>query len=253
VDAPSFIVGIDLGTTHTVVAFVRTDDETRTPAIFEVDQLVAPGEIGARPLLHSLRYHPLDAELSEAQRALPWDLPEIPKGGAPYVVGELAKELGAKVPGRLVLSAKSWLSHPSVDRTAAILPWGADGTVPKISPVDASASYLAHVRAAWDRAHPDALLEDQEVVLTIPASFDEGARALTLEAARIAELPRVRLLEEPQAAFYDWLGRQEDVVASARGIRLAIVVDVGGGTTDLTLVRVESREAGPRLTRIAVG
>lgn len=252
-DGPRFIVGIDLGTTHTVVAFVRTDDPTRTPAIFEVDQLVAPGEIGGRQLLHSLRYHPLDAELPPAQRTLPWELPDIPKGGAPYVVGELAKELGAKVPGRLVISAKSWLSHPSVDRTAAILPWGAEEGVQKISPVDASASYLAHVRAAWDRAHPDAPLDEQEVVLTIPASFDEGARALTLEAARIAELPRVRLLEEPQAAFYDWLGRQEDVAASAEGIRLAIVVDVGGGTTDLTLVRVESREAGPRLTRIAVG
>ncbi len=252
-DGPRFIVGIDLGTTHTVVAFVRTDDETRTPAIFEVDQLVAPGEIDGRPLLHSLRYHPLEAELSASQRTLPWELPEIPKGGSPYVIGELAKDLGAKVPGRLVISAKSWLSHPSVDRTAAILPWGAAADVPKISPVDASASYLAHVRAAWDRAHPEALLEAQEVVLTIPASFDEGARALTLEAARIAELPRVRLLEEPQAAFYDWLGRQEDVAASTEGIRLAIVVDVGGGTTDLTLVRVERRESGPRLTRIAVG
>jgi molecular chaperone DnaK (HSP70) len=250
---PRFIVGIDLGTTHTVVAFVRADDPTAKPAIFEVDQLVAPGEIGAEPLLHSLRYHPADAELSPAQRALPWELPEIPKGSAPYVVGELAKELGAKVPGRLVISAKSWLSHPSVDRTAAILPWGEGEGVPKISPVDASASYLAHVRAAWDRKHPDAPLDEQEVVLTIPASFDEGARALTLEAARIAELPRVRLLEEPQAAFYDWLGRQEDVTESAAGMRLAIVVDVGGGTTDLTLVRIENRESGPRLTRIAVG
>ncbi len=169
---------------------------------------------------------------------LPWEPPEIPKEAGHYVVGELAKELGAKVPGRLVPSAKSWLSHPSVDRTAAILPWGEGEGVPKISPVDASASYLAHVRCAWDRAHPGAELAEQEVVLTIPASFDEGARALTLEAARVAELPRVRLLEEPSAAFYDWLGRQEDVAESARGIRLAIVVDVGGGTTDLTLVRV---------------
>ncbi len=249
---PRFIVGIDLGTTHTVVAYVRADDASRTPKIFEVDQLVAPGEIAARPLLHSLRYHPADAELTEAARRLPWELPDIPEGTTPYVVGELARELGAKVPGRLVVSAKSWLSHAGVDRTAAILPWGAEEGVPKISPVDASASYLAHVRAAWDRAHAGAPLEAQEVVLTIPASFDEGARALTVEAAQRAGLT-VRLLEEPQAAFYDWLGRQEDVAASAGGTKLAIVVDVGGGTTDLTLVRVELRESGPRLTRIAVG
>ncbi len=250
---PRFIVGIDLGTTHTVVAFVRADDATRTPTIFEVDQLIAPGEIAARPLLHSLRYHPAEAELPEPMRRLPWELPEIPSGAAPYVVGELARELGAKVPGRLVVSAKSWLSHAGVDRTAAILPWGAEEGVPKISPVDASASYLAHVRAAWDRAHPGAPLHEQEVVLTIPASFDEGARALTLAASREAGIPRVHLLEEPQAAFYDWLGRQEDVAASATGTKLAIVIDVGGGTTDLTLVRVELRETGPRLTRIAVG
>ena len=250
---PRFIVGIDLGTTHTVVAYVRADERGSVPKIFEVDQLVAPGEIGARPLLHSLRYQPASAELTEAQRALPWALPDIPTGTPPYVVGELARELGAKVPGRLVVSAKSWLSHAGVDRTAAILPWGAEDGVPKISPVDASASYLAHVRAAWDSGHPSAPLDEQEVVLTIPASFDEGARALTLVASRAAGIARVHLLEEPQAAFYDWLGRQEDVAASAAGTKLAIVVDVGGGTTDLTLVRVEMRETGPRLTRIAVG
>ncbi|MFO0685027.1 MAG: Hsp70 family protein [Sandaracinus sp.] len=250
---PRFIVGIDLGTTHTVVAYVRAGDPTAKPAIFEIDQLIAPGEIAPRPLLHSLRYHPAGAELSEAQQRLPWERPEIPEGAAPYVIGELARELGAKVPGRLVVSAKSWLSHAGVDRTAAILPWGAEEGVPKISPVDASASYLAHVREAWDRAHPTAPLAEQEVVLTIPASFDEGARALTLAASKRAGIPRVHLLEEPQAAFYDWLGRQEDVAASAAETKLAIVVDVGGGTTDLTLVRVEHRESGPRLTRIAVG
>ncbi len=250
---PRFIVGIDLGTTHTVVAFVRADDRGSAPTIFEVDQLIAPGEIAPRPLLHSLRYHPADAELTDAARQLPWELPDIPTGTAPYVVGELARELGAKVPGRLVVSAKSWLSHAGVDRTAAILPWGAEDGVQKISPVDASASYLAHVRAAWDRAHPEAPLATQEVVLTIPASFDEGARALTLAASKLAGIPRVHLLEEPQAAFYDWLGRQQDVAASAAGMKLAIVVDVGGGTTDLTLVRIELRENGPRPTRIAVG
>ena len=251
VTEPRFIVGIDLGTTHTVVAFVGMGETT--PRIFEIEQLVAPGEIASRPLLHSLRYQVGAAELTEAQRRLPWALPEIPASTEPYLVGELARELGSKVPGRLVVSAKSWLSHPGVDRTAAILPWGAEEGVPKISPLDASASYLAHVRAAWDRAHPDAPLAAQEVVLTIPASFDEAARALTLAASKVAGIPRVHLLEEPQAAFYDWLGRQDDVASSAAGMRLAIVVDVGGGTTDLTLVRVELRASGPRLTRIAVG
>jgi molecular chaperone DnaK (HSP70) len=248
-----FIVGIDLGTTHTVVAFVDTQREGGKPEIFGVDQLVAPGEVEAHPLLHSLRYHPAASEIGESERQLPWgaiDLPGMPDG----IVGQLARDLGAKVPGRLVASAKSWLSHPGVDRTAAILPWGAQGDVPKISPLDASASYLAHVRAAWDHRYPKEPLARQSVVLTVPASFDEGARALTLKAAQIAGLREVRLLEEPQAAFYDWLGRHEESIEEiVRGMHLALVVDVGGGTTDLTLIQVELRESGPRLTRVAVG
>ncbi len=254
---PRHIVGIDLGTTHTVVSHVRLDaapgSAAARPSIFEIQQLVAVGEIEPRPLLSSLRYHPADGELAPNAISLPWELADVPGSEGPYVVGELARELGAKVPGRLVASAKSWLSHASVDRTAPILPWGAPSDVRKVSPVVASASYLAHVADAWDHAHPGAPLAEQEVVLTIPASFDEGARALTLEAARLAGLPKVRLLEEPQAAFYDWLGRREDVAAGVQGIRLALVIDVGGGTTDLTFIRVEQRESGPRLSRIAVG
>jgi molecular chaperone DnaK (HSP70) len=254
---PRYIVGIDLGTTHTVVSHVRIDaaegsPEAR-PSIFPLEQLVAPGEIEARPLLPSLRYHPADGELAPDAITLPWELAAVPGSEGPYVVGELARELGTKVPGRLVASAKSWLSHASVDRTAAILPWGAGPEVRKVSPVVASASYLAHVVGAWDRAHPGAPLAEQEIVLTIPASFDEGARALTLTAARLAGLPRVRLLEEPQAAFYDWLGQREDVAQAVTGVRLVLVIDVGGGTTDLTFIRVEQRESGPRLSRIAVG
>ncbi|MBN8615164.1 MAG: hsp70 family protein [Deltaproteobacteria bacterium] len=252
-----YIVGIDLGTTHTVVAYVRTDaapgSAESKPRIFELDQLVAPGEIEKRALLASLRYQPAEGELAADAIALPWELAEVPGSSGPYVVGELARTLGSKVPGRLVVSAKSWLSHAAVDRTAAILPWGAPSDVHKVSPVVASASYLAHVADAWDHAHPGHELADQEIVLTIPASFDEGARALTLEAARLAGLPRVRLLEEPQAAFYDWLGQREDVAAAVGSTRLALVVDVGGGTTDLTFIRVEMRESGPRLSRIAVG
>ncbi len=249
-----YIVGIDLGTTHTVVAYVDTNAGLDAPiSLFEIEQLVAPGEIESRPLLHSLRYHAAPSELSDDDRQLPWhprDLEGVPDG----VIGQLARDLGAKVPGRLVASAKSWLSHPSVDRTAAILPWGAPDEVPKISPVGASASYLAHVREAWDHRFPDEPLSAQSVVLTVPASFDEGARTLTLRAARLAGLSSVRLLEEPQAAFYDWLGRHDEQIEELVGqMHLALVVDVGGGTTDLTLIQVELRDSGPRLTRVAVG
>ncbi|HRO61521.1 MAG TPA: Hsp70 family protein, partial [Burkholderiaceae bacterium] len=171
------------------------------------------------------------------------------------VVGTRARELGAQVPGRVVASAKSWLSNSGVDRTAPILPWGSDDEVEKVSPLAASASYLAHVRAAWSAAFPDDPLERQDLVLTVPASFDDGARALTVEAARLAGLPSMRLLEEPQAAFHDWLFRHRDELDSALAeTRLILVCDVGGGTTDLTLIRVEPGEEGAnRLTRIGVG
>ncbi|HWS25019.1 MAG TPA: Hsp70 family protein, partial [Xanthomonadales bacterium] len=151
-------------------------------------------------------------------------------------------------------SAKSWLSHTSVDRMAPILPWGAGDDVAKVSPVAASASYLAHVRAAWLHRFPKAPLEQQQVILTVPASFDEGARALTLEAARQAGLPNLRLLEEPQAAFYDWLFRhQESLAEELAKTRLLMVCDVGGGTTDLTLIQVSMQDSEPQLTRIGVG
>jgi molecular chaperone DnaK (HSP70) len=259
-----YVVGIDLGTTHTVVGFVDTqrahDDaggalsaQTRPRIqVFPVPQLVAPGEVAPRPLLPSFRYHFGEGELRDADRALgfPEPVPELPPG----VVGTLAQALGGKVAGRLVSSAKSWLCHAAVDRDAAILPWSAPEGVAKISPVAASQSYLAHVREAWNAAHPRHLLEAQELVLTVPASFDEAARALTLRAAERAGLPTLRLLEEPQAAFYDWLDRHRDTLATDLSqVRLVLVVDVGGGTTDLTLVHVELRESGPRLTRIAVG
>ncbi|MEZ4252817.1 MAG: Hsp70 family protein, partial [Polyangiales bacterium] len=249
-----FLVGIDLGTTHTVVAYADTlEAKTGAPPIrlFEVEQLVAPGEVEARPMLPSARYLPAESELAAGDLALPWDRGEdvVARG----VVGQLALGLGAKTPGRLVASAKSWLSHGAVDRTAKILPWGAPSEVTKVSPVEASASYLAHLRAAWDHRFPNAPLATQEVVLTVPASFDEGARALTVQAAKDAGL-KVRLVEEPQAAFYAWLDAHRDGLEGALGqTRLAVVVDVGGGTTDLTLIQVELRESGPRLTRVAVG
>ncbi|HEX3381616.1 MAG TPA: Hsp70 family protein [Paraburkholderia sp.] len=253
-----YSVGIDLGTSNTVLAYAEAGSQQIR--VFEIEQLVSPGEVAARPLLPSVRYQAADGELSAADLQLPWSTASAatakPKDAAPpVVVGRLARLLGAQVPGRLVASAKSWLSHASVDRVAPILPWGAPDDVRKISPVDASASYLAHVRAAWNQHFPQAPLEQQDVVLTVPASFDEGARALTMEAARHAGLPSLRLLEEPQAAFYDWLFRHRETLADElAATRLVLICDVGGGTTDLTLIEVGLTGNGePRLTRVGVG
>ncbi|WP_434665991.1 hsp70 family protein [Paraburkholderia sp. A3BS-1L] len=248
-----YVVGIDLGTSNTVVAYAEAGaDEIR---VFDIEQLTTPGEVGAQPLLPSARYHPAPGELAPGAQQLPWPTPDASDSTATVpVIGCLARTLGAQVPGRLVASAKSWLSHASVDRLAPILPWGAPDDVGKVSPVDASASYLAHVRAAWNHRFPHAPLEQQDVVLTVPASFDDGARALTLEAARRAQLPALRLLEEPQAAFYDWLfHHRETLQTELAQTRLVLVCDVGGGTTDLTLIKVHVENGEPQLSRIGVG
>jgi len=254
-----YTVGIDLGTSNTVVAYRAPDASGSSDAgagdirLFEIEQLVALGQVQTQALLPSARYHAAEGELNAADLRLPWPQDASPANGV--VIGRLARALGAKVPGRLVASAKSWLSHGSVDQLAPILPWGATDDVAKVSPVDASASYLAHVRAAWNARFPDAPLEAQDVVLTVPASFDEGARALTLEATKRAQLPALRLVEEPQAAFYDWLYRHRDTLAqSLVHSRLVLICDVGGGTTDLTLIKVALDASGePQMTRIGVG
>ena len=252
---PRFVVGIDLGTTHTVVAY---SDTLKTPepelSLFEIEQLIAPGELAARPLLPSVRYHPAEDELPEKDIALPWRPQDFNDPVGRPVIGELARNLGAKSQGRTVNSAKSWLSHGAVDRQARILPWGAGENVQKISPVDASASYLAYVRGAWNFKFPENPLESQEIVLTIPASFDEMARTLTLEAAHRAGLKKTRLVEEPQAVFYDWLwNHRESLSDSLAGIRLLMVCDIGGGTCDFTLIRVSLDHGEPTLDRIGVG
>ena len=249
-----FIVGIDLGTTNTVVAYAeKSAGPDAVPAIFEIEQLVALGEVASRTSLPSLRYHPAPGELDTDDLGLPWPWQDV-AGVADAVIGSLARELGSQVPGRQVASAKSWLSHPAVDRSAAILPWGGAEDVAKVSPISASASYLAHLRAAWNHRFPAHALEAQEIVLTVPASFDEAARALTLEAAKLAGLNRLRLLEEPQAAFYDWLLHHRDRLSDAlAGTRLVLVCDVGGGTTDLTLIRTGIDGGVPVLTRVGVG
>ncbi len=244
-----YLVGIDLGTTHTVVAYTNADKSISKPKIkiFQIEQLVAPGEVASRSLLPSVRYHPAEGELSEA------DISFSPAGET-AVIGEAARLLGAKTQGRFVSSAKSWLSHPSVDHTADILPWSSSDDVQKVSPLDASASYLAHIRTVWGHKFPDALLEYQTVVITVPASFDEVARSLTLEAAKIAGLSNIRLLEEPQAVCYDWLRRNSaDIKQKLEKVHLLLICDVGGGTTDLTLIKVVHGQDEPKLTRIGVG
>ncbi|MBN2191588.1 MAG: Hsp70 family protein, partial [Polyangiaceae bacterium] len=245
------IVGVDLGTSHTVVAACPLPIPGATaasPEVFAIPQLVTAQEAEPRPLLPSCLYAPLGDE-PHADR---W-------GTLPWLVGEHARRRGREVPGRAVTSAKSWLTHAAADRTAAILPWGIDPgeEVPRISPVGASARVLEHVRLAWNAEHPHHPLERQQVILTVPASFDPIARELTLRAAAQAGLD-VRLLEEPQAAFYDYLARHGtatlDALARERGAASVLVCDVGGGTTDLTLIRaVVDAEGALDLQRVAVG
>jgi molecular chaperone DnaK (HSP70) len=244
------IVGIDLGTTHCAVASVDPSKGAGAPVEdFPIPQLVRQGEVAPRALLPSTVYVPAGHELASESLKLPWG-----DDGGPWVVGELARWQGARVPGRLVASAKSWLCHPGVDRSAPILPWGAPADVQKVSPVDASALLLTHMARAWDFAHPDAPLSKQEVVITVPASFDEAARALTVSAARKAGLEKFTLLEEPQAAFYDYTARHRaDLEQTLANVRLVLVVDVGGGTTDFTLVHAGVSPEGPMLRRLAVG
>jgi molecular chaperone DnaK (HSP70) len=249
-----YLVGIDLGTTHTVVAFSKADNSSQGIQLLPIEQLIAPGQVAARPLLPSVRYHPAPGELSTADIAFPSLNVESQSSGESAVIGEAARLLGSKTKGRFVTSAKSWLSHPSVDHSAEILPWGSSDEVGKVSPIDASASYLAHIRTVWRHKFPDAPLEEQDIVITVPASFDEAARSLTLEAARIAGLSQARLLEEPQAVCYDWLRRNAESIKQALAdVHLLLVCDVGGGTTDLTLIKVEQGEQEPKLTRIGVG
>jgi hypothetical protein len=246
-----FAVGIDLGTTNSALASLELAGDG--PAeVLAVSQLVHAGEVQRRPLLPSFLYLPHPTELPPGSLALPWE------PGAADVAGELARERGAATPVRLVSSAKSWLSHPALDRRAASLPAGSPEEVPKVSPVDASARYLAHLAAAWDhdvaKGDPALALARQRVTLTVPASFDAVARELTVEAARKAGLEGLTLLEEPQAALYAWVAamgeRWRKELAPGD---LVLVVDVGGGTTDFSLIAVVDREGDLGLERVAVG
>nr|WP_319554302.1 Hsp70 family protein [uncultured Vibrio sp.] len=254
--SPRFLVGIDLGTTNTVVAYCEITDnlEQSEVSLFDIDQLVGPGEVVRKPLLPSFRYHPAQGQVSPSDLTLPWENQPVSGDIKNVIVGEWARELGAKVEGRQVSSAKSWLSHQAVDRSSDILPWAGAQDVDKVSPVIASASYLNHIRQAWNYRHPSNKLEDQDVVVTVPASFDETARKLTLEAAELAGLKKIVLLEEPQAVCYDWYARHQKTAADElRELPLILVCDVGGGTTDLSLIEAKFNNDELGLDRIGVG
>jgi molecular chaperone DnaK (HSP70) len=253
--SPRYIVGIDLGTTNCVVAYVdtQTSDSEHPPIqLFHIPQLVTPGNVEERDLLPSFLYLPASREFPAGSLTLPWT------DELPFVVGMLARTRGAEVPGRLISSAKSWLCHVGVDRTAPVLPWGGGEDLKKMSPLEVSAEYLSHLRLAWNsvmaRENPEYILEQQEVFLTVPASFDAAARELTVQAAERAGLLSVRLLEEPQAAFYSWIeSTGERWRKQVKVGDVILVSDIGGGTSDFSLIAVSEEGGELALNRVAVG
>ncbi len=248
--APRYVVGIDLGTTNSAVSYVDTNPQRWRVRTLAVPQVVAPGVIERRETLPSFHYQPASEEFTAGALRLPFDAAE-----PDHAVGFFARDHGTLVPGRLAVSAKSWLCHGGVDRTAPLLPWHGAADVTRLSPVEVSARYLAHVRAAWDADFPRHPLAEQDLVLTLPASFDEVARELTVKAAAKAGLPRVVLIEEPQAAFYAWIdAHREDWAERVAPGQKILVCDVGGGTSDFTLIRVRADAGGKvRFHRVAVG
>ncbi|MBN8440599.1 MAG: Hsp70 family protein [Thauera sp.] len=246
-----YAIGIDLGTTHCALSYVdieSSDGEAAAQQVLPIPQLTGPGAVEDRPLLPSFLYLPHGDELAPGDLNLPWST------SMELAVGEFARSRGAATPIRLVSSAKSWLCHAGVDRRAQILPADAPAEVPRISPLAASVRYLSHLREAWNSAHPESPFDEQDITVTIPASFDPAARELTAEAAQAAGYPHMTLLEEPQAALYSWIQRSAGQWRKEvnRG-DLILVVDVGGGTTDLSLIAVLERDGNLELHRVAVG
>lgn len=263
---PRYSIGIDLGTTNCVLAYLEAGTARYEPQVLPVLQWDSPGSTLASQTLPSFNYLTTSVDRQSGFRA---ESAEVPALQGDWVPGIFARNRMADTPGRVIHSAKSWLCHGGIDRTAAILPWQSDEVPPKdrLSPVQASGAYLAYLKEAWDRAHADAgpeeFFENQAIVLTVPASFDEAAQQLTLEAAQLAGYPeRISLIEEPQAAFYDWLGWGGHVselldlldLVPERTARV-LVCDIGGGTTDLSLFEVAGDAKSPTglaLRRVAV-
>ncbi|WP_295994291.1 Hsp70 family protein [Rugamonas sp.] len=252
--APRYAIGIDLGTTHSALSYVdlsASDGEKTAHGVLAIPQLTAPGTVEDLALLPSFLYLPHADELAPGELSLPW-----PQSAAEQtaVAGEMARSRGATTPIRLVSSAKSWLCHPGVDRRAAILPPDAPAEVARVSPFDASTRYLAHLRQAWNHAHPEAPFDEQAVTVTIPASFDPAARELTAAAAQAAGYRAPTLLEEPQAALYSWIqGSEGRWRKDVKPGDIILVVDVGGGTSDFSLIAVLERDGVLEPHRVAVG
>ncbi len=254
-----YLIGIDLGTTNTVVAYVDTREVANTGSlgirVFPVAQLAGPGEVRDFPALPSFLYFPTEDEISAEELTLPWE--KHPSS----LTGILARERGALTPGRQVSSAKSWLCQRQVDRTARILPPSAEQHEPMVSPIEASARYLVHLRNAWNyvmaadgTGNAEHCFEKQQILLTVPASFDEEARELTVEAAHQAGLENLTLLEEPLAAFYAWIAEHQDVLGEqVRDGDLVLICDIGGGTTDFSLVRAHISDGNVQFERTAIG
>jgi len=244
-----YVIGIDLGTTNSVLAYAPLDAEQPRLELLPIPQLVAAATTESRTGLPSFLYLASQQEAAGGSLDKPW------ASGREYAVGEYARRQAAEMPDRTVAAAKSWLCHSSVDRRQPILPWNAPAEIPKGSPVTASQRYLEHLIGAWESAHPEAPIAEQRVVLTVPASFDSSARDLTREAAIAAGLPAdLILIEEPQAAVYAWLAVTGDRWRKILSVGDTLLVcDVGGGTTDLTLVTVAEEQGELVLQRMAVG
>jgi molecular chaperone DnaK (HSP70) len=245
----TYAIGIDLGTTNSVIAYTRLDQDAAQPQVLPVPQLVAPATVESRSQLPSFLYLRSEHEAETGTYDLPWQQDGYD------AVGELARQQAASMPTRTVAAAKSWLCHSRVDRHQPLLPWSAPSDVLKVSPVEVSRRYLAHLVAAWHHAFPAAPMAEQRVVLTVPASFDASARELTREAALAAGLPAdLILLEEPQAALYAWLADRGEQWRRDLGVSDTLLVcDVGGGTTDFTLIGVDDTDGALELQRLAVG
>ena len=245
-----FLIGVDLGTTNSAVAAVDTQQRNPRVEVFRIPQLTAPGVVEPCAVLPSFLYFPEPDELAAGGLALPW----APHPNA--IVGVLARDRGALAPARQVASAKSWLAHPGVDRHTPFLPWGGTDPLLRVSPVAASAQYLMHLRDAWNATiaagKETARFERQSIVLTVPASFDEEARELTVEAAQTARLSNLTLMEEPIAAFYAWITEQRKAI-DLHDEEMALVCDVGGGTTDFSLIRIRIEAGAPSFERVAIG
>jgi hypothetical protein len=246
-----FSVGIDLGTTHCVLSYVdisNPEDSEIVQDVMAIPQLTAPGTIEEKLQLPSFLYQPHEAEISEGETALPWN------PNPDYIVGEIARNLGSKTPIRLIASAKSWLCHAGVDCKAPILPSEAPEEVERVSPFQATCAYLEHLTSAWNNQHPNTPLDQQDVTITVPASFDPAARELTVDAAKSTGLGQAVLLEEPQSALYSWIEKSHGDWRNHANIGdIILVIDIGGGTTDLSLIAVTENEGNLELTRIAVG